>query len=57
MVEKAWVSEGKKGINLNLLLSHYVNLEKSNNPYLTGFYNGEHINVRKRYSTVLHTLF
>lgn len=37
VVERAWVSE-KGGFNLNVPLSHYVNLEKNNNPYLISFF-------------------
>lgn len=62
-VERAWVSE-KGGFNLNVPLSHYVNLEKNNNPYFIGFFhlshkffNRKNINVHKRSSTVLHMYF
>lgn len=40
-VERAWVSE-KGGFNLNVPLSHYVNLEKNNNPYFIGFFHLSH---------------
>lgn len=46
MGERASALE-KGGMNLNLLLSHYANLEKNNHSYLMGFLIGKRINVHK----------